>query len=401
METSARPAGLDSQPKVDVSSPKVDVAKSMPWVKYNPSPSSASPSASILKRRTLESEDITSCEASPISTKRPRFDPVSNRRVHFNEDPVSDSVEIPRAPDGKHTRKKLQLSGYDQDIPTWAQPKVEEPPAVATDSQSQGVYRDSPPVDTSEGSVYPELVSCVENISNIIHHLATGTWAKVLETDLKSNTITKIGQLAAMDPCQIRTLRGVRPSKVDTVKSALKTFHLKLIKEGKMEEIKKEKVKAPVEEVTTPEDEEKIKMDLFMRPSPSPIDLEFPEMEEVPGSPVRPPPDSPHKVFSPVKMSSPERQASVSDLHSNKDIPGHEVEEEAPLGEQAEETVQVPSLLQRLESSVGDLETVVSEDTDGLSKEMCWDIVKRLSTIQGKFVRIQDKVFGVLDTSSK
>ena len=107
------------------------------------------------------------------------------------------------------------------------------------------------------------------------------------------------------------------------------------------------------------------------------------------------------ELFSPVKMSSPERQASVSDIHSNKDIPGHEVEEEAPLGEQAEETVQVPSLLQRLESSVGDLETVVIEDNDGLSKEMCWDIVKRLSTIQGKFVRIQDKVFGVLDTSSK
>merc|ERR1711874_927811 len=177
-----------------------------------------------------DAEENSSCEASPISTKRPRFDPVSNRRVHFNEDPVSDSVEIPRAPDGKHTRKKLQLSGYDQDIPTWAQPKVEEPPAVAADSQSQasqGVYRDSPPVDTSEGSVYPELVSCEENIGNIIQHLATGTWAKVLETDLKSNAITQIGQLAAMDPCQIRTLRGVRPSKVDTVKSALKTFHLK------------------------------------------------------------------------------------------------------------------------------------------------------------------------------
>ena len=60
---------------------------------------------------------------------------------------------------------------------------------------------------------------------------------------------------------------------METVKSALKTFHLKLIKEGKMEEMKKEKVKAPVEEVTTPEDEEKIKADLFMRPSPSPIDL--------------------------------------------------------------------------------------------------------------------------------
>ena len=60
---------------------------------------------------------------------------------------------------------------------------------------------------------------------------------------------------------------------MDSVRNTLKTFHQKLLKEGKMVEAKKETAKAPVEEVTTPEDEEKIKEDLFLRPSPSPTDL--------------------------------------------------------------------------------------------------------------------------------
>ena len=32
------------------------------------------------------------------------------RRVHFNDNPVSESVEIPRTPKQQFTRKKLQLS---------------------------------------------------------------------------------------------------------------------------------------------------------------------------------------------------------------------------------------------------------------------------------------------------
>ena len=152
---------------------------------------------------------------------------------------------------------------------------------------SQALYSDSPCVDLTEPAVYPYLSNCEESLAPIIPHIATGTWAKVLETDFKNNAIKQGGQLASMDPCKIRTLRGVRPNKVETVKCALKAFHLKLLKEGKaMLEEKKEKAKAPVEEVTSPEDEEKIKEDLFLRLSPSPIDLNFSEMDTGYSSPV-------------------------------------------------------------------------------------------------------------------
>jgi len=274
---------IQGSPVSAFSSPKPDISKSMPWVKYKPSPSSASPSASILKRKGLDSES-SNCEDSPISTKNPRLDTSLNgRRVHFNEDPVSDSVEIPRVPDGKHTRKKLQLSGFDQEMFV---DKAEND----TDAESQGslgLYSDSPPPDLTMNAIYPELKDSKEPIALIVPHLATGNWAKILATDLKNNGITQVGQLAIMDPSQIRILRGVKPNKVDSVKNTLKTLHKKLLKEGKMVDEKKEKAKAPVEEVTTPEDEEKIKEDLFHRPSPSPTDLGFSPLDAIPTSPDR------------------------------------------------------------------------------------------------------------------
>jgi len=272
-----------ASPATSFSSPKPDLNKAMPWVKYKPSPSSASPSASILKRKGVDADASSYCEDSPVSAKNARLDTSLNgRRVHFNEDPVSDSVEIPRAPDGKHTRKKLQLSGYDQEmfVETKSEPEMEQ------ESQpSQGLYSDSPPVDLGMNAIYPDLANSKEPIAVIVPHLATGNWAKILATDLKNNGITQVGQLAVMDPCQIRTLRGVKPNKVDSVRNTLKTFHQKLLKEGKMVEAKKETAKAPVEEVTTPEDEEKIKEDLFLRPSPSPTDLGFSPLDAIPASP--------------------------------------------------------------------------------------------------------------------
>ena len=44
--------------------------------------------------------------------KRIRLDVTESnpRRVHFNDNPVSESVEIPRTPKQQFTRKKLQMS---------------------------------------------------------------------------------------------------------------------------------------------------------------------------------------------------------------------------------------------------------------------------------------------------
>ena len=103
-----------------------------PWVKYAPSPSHASPSAGILKsKRTADdldsSNDVSFTTAyvnflyqlhsifqgSPVSAKRLRLDMGGDvpapRRVHFNDNPVSESVEIPRTPKQQNTRKKLQM----------------------------------------------------------------------------------------------------------------------------------------------------------------------------------------------------------------------------------------------------------------------------------------------------
>ena len=89
-------------------SPKPENMK-RPWMKYAPSPSHASPSVSILKR---PADDLdSSIEGSPVSAKCIKLEGSLPSRVHFNDNPVSDSVEIPRIPDGKqhHTRKNLNL----------------------------------------------------------------------------------------------------------------------------------------------------------------------------------------------------------------------------------------------------------------------------------------------------
>ena len=51
-------------------------------------------------------------QGSPVCVKRIRLDVTESnpRRVHFNDNPVSESVEIPRTPKQQFTRKKLQMS---------------------------------------------------------------------------------------------------------------------------------------------------------------------------------------------------------------------------------------------------------------------------------------------------
>ena len=53
-------------------------------------------------------------QGSPVSAKRLRLDLGGDgpapRRVHFNDNPVSESVEIPRTPKQQYTRKKLQMA---------------------------------------------------------------------------------------------------------------------------------------------------------------------------------------------------------------------------------------------------------------------------------------------------
>merc|ERR1719350_2324331 len=181
----------------------------------------------------------SSLEGSPVSSaKRPRIS-LGPRKVHFPENPVSDSVEIPRAPEGKHTRKKLQL---------WHS---------TTEDLRRETLSTSP--DQTDTVIFPELTSCQEPVASISHRLATGTWAKVLEEDLKKGGTTTIGQLAAMTCAQVKQLRGLKPPKEVTVRNALRGLQSRL------------RMKAPVvEAMISTEEEDKIKDELFSRPSPTP-----------------------------------------------------------------------------------------------------------------------------------
>jgi hypothetical protein len=201
-----------------------------------------------------------------VSAKRIRLDGSLTRRVHFNDNPVSDSVEIPRIPDGKHTRKKLQMSGYDQEM--FISRLGVGSDTMESDTQDSCHVNTETPVSASTNAVFPELVDSTESISTIIHNLANGTWAKVLEADLKQHKVITVGQLARMNSIQVRALRGVKPDKEVTVKNVLKGLWSKVKKdEGVV------RIRAPVEEETTQEEEEEIKAALFSRPSPSPTDM--------------------------------------------------------------------------------------------------------------------------------
>merc|ERR1719270_3085448 len=145
-------------PRVPVSSqtrvPSVSVSPMRPWAKYAPSPSHASPSAGILKRAA---EDLDSSnDGSPVCVKRIRLDVTESnpRRVHFNDNPVSESVEIPRTPKQQFTRKKLQMSALAE--------------ADDKDEEMEGV---------TSLVMYPDLVDNPDNINAVLHNLATGQWA--------------------------------------------------------------------------------------------------------------------------------------------------------------------------------------------------------------------------------
>merc|ERR1712012_174344 len=138
------------------------------------------------------------------------------------------------------TRKKLQL---------WH--------AASTEDSRRETLSTSP--EQTDAVIFPELADCQEPISSISHRLATGPWAKVLEEDLKKGGTTKIGQLASMTCAQVKQLRGLRPPKEVTVRNTLRGIQSRL------------RMKVPVVEATiSTEEEDKIKDELFSRPSPTP-----------------------------------------------------------------------------------------------------------------------------------
>ena len=116
--------------------------------------------------------------------------------------------------------------------------------------------------------MFPQLVENNDPITNIQHQLATGMGARCLDQELKKNEITTVGDLAGLDNKAVNNLRGVKPPKPQTVKMVLGVYYNKIKREENV--VRKG---TPVQEETSPEEEDRIKEDIFSRPSPSPTDM--------------------------------------------------------------------------------------------------------------------------------
>jgi len=69
----------------------------------------------VKRTSTWSSEDARDdLRGSSVSVSRTVMEKTPSKKVHFPAEPVSDSVLIPRRPDGRHTRQNIRLSGYDQ-----------------------------------------------------------------------------------------------------------------------------------------------------------------------------------------------------------------------------------------------------------------------------------------------
>eukprot|EP00088_Acartia_fossae_P060845 TRINITY_DN7295_c0_g1_i1.p1 TRINITY_DN7295_c0_g1~~TRINITY_DN7295_c0_g1_i1.p1 ORF type:complete len:1266 (+),score=383.71 TRINITY_DN7295_c0_g1_i1:174-3800(+) len=267
---------------------------STPWSKYQPSPSDASPSAGILKRKI--SDDMSSAEKSPLT-----------RHVHFNHDPVSERVEIPRMDRSATPRKKIKLLfSSDQD---------------KLDSALGGrKYEETPPLDVSTKPIYPSMLSCIVPAKDLILQLAASiSSTEALEKDLEDHGIVTVGHLAALNPAEIRNINGIRQPKDMTVKKVLSSLSKTSLAK-----------KAPVMEITTKEEEESNLADLFHRPSPSPTspikgeDMLPPGVASSPISPIKSANTLLQKSArssSDVTTKNPAKSSTSDDVTANTDDP--------------------------------------------------------------------------------
>ncbi len=248
-----------------------------PWQKFAPSPSNASPSASILKRTTSETP------------------PRKRRRVQFTDPPVSDQVVIPRCPSGKVTRQKLNASRFNRDMFLNVAKDLTKDTST-TDQDSSGLYESTPPLENTteipNNCIYPALIECDEPVSAILHNLTTQTWHKAAEKSLSDHGIKTIADLSKLTIVKASALRSLKPpNNLATIKEALRKFEKSWLRRGKDKYTEKKSLNSSCEELeeteqkeqsptaapvvdiqSTPEEEDETMKELYERPSPSPTE---------------------------------------------------------------------------------------------------------------------------------
>lgn len=271
-----------------------------PWEKYVPSPSDASPSASILKKRKkrlLEDQEQQDQDIQEGETMDDGPPSLKRRRVQFTNPPVSERVEIPRLTYlGKSVRQRLSTTKFDKDTPLLR--STSDPGAQHSDSdeesQQSAEYQATPPIDMSSTEmIYPTLRDNEDPVTSILSYLASPIWQKAAEKSMSENGITRICDLARLIPSQTTKIRGLAPpDNITTIKAALKKHEVSILKKyrpacpdpkrlGLTSVVKKN---APVVDISTPEENEQRMREMFERPSPSPteeVEAQLPRISEI------------------------------------------------------------------------------------------------------------------------
>ena len=299
-----------------------DPNTSKPWQKFAPSPSSASPTASILKRTEspVSLEHVDGSEGVNSDIKR--------RRVKFTDPPVSEQVEIPRAQltggpgsggttiTGPNKATTLAYSPPSNSIKLPQRPENKSSSAVSpykngNDQPTNGessVANDcndsilnSFKTDINECIEAPFIVtSSKEPITSILNHLTNKTFYKAAKKSLEENGVNTIAELCKLTPAQIVNIKGLKPpNNITAIKEALKKFEKVLQKreiinmannalynkglpengsmspkEAFIDKTASRLITAPFMESTTPDEEDKALQEIYERPSPSPTEME-------------------------------------------------------------------------------------------------------------------------------
>ena len=283
---SPAPAGSSNKPTGILTTPtssRGTPGSRNPWEKFQPSPSTASPSAGILKKtKSMEgaknkpTEAGGLPEASPISSGAP---PSKRRMVQFTDPPVSDRVEIPRLASTKKRIFEVTEEKAAAMVATTASSLSQLAASEEDEEASTGLYQSTPTehmAGPETAHIYPSLTESTESVNTILTSLSSSTWQKVAEKSLKESKVSTIGDLCKLSAAQAHSLKGLMPpDNVQTIVEAMKKFEKTMQKRENNRktsaepEVIKKKL-SPVNDVSTPEEDDRAFKELFDNPSPPP-----------------------------------------------------------------------------------------------------------------------------------
>ena len=240
--------------------PPPDGIEAKPWQKFQPSPSDASPTASILKR-AMESPAAAEMGCTDVAEGIDTLGSATKRhRVKFTDPPVSEQVEIPRSQLGgcgngganilgavanKTSPSTLNINIQSR-VPQRQESSKSIPPLMTKipplcENGSISEVAIAPAVDSatnddvgndewdkqSDEKIYPTLSdkSKGEPIVSILSNLTNKTFYRTAMKCLEDNKVKTVADLCEMTIGQVKKLKGLKPpNNITTVKEALKKF---------------------------------------------------------------------------------------------------------------------------------------------------------------------------------